>query len=79
MPGLAANFSRVTRTEEQLRRENVRNKDHANRIHKEVGAMSAISFTNSVARCQKSARGREHQESRIPLTARRMSNGLSPK
>jgi len=34
---LAANLFRATQTEEKLRRENVRNKDHANRIHSEVG------------------------------------------
>jgi len=34
---LAANLFRATQTEEKLRRENVRNKDHANQIHNEVG------------------------------------------
>jgi DNA-damage-inducible protein D len=34
---LAANLFRATQTEEKLRRENVRNKDHANWIHTEVG------------------------------------------
>ena len=34
---LAANLFRATQTEEKLRRENVRNKDHANRIHEAVG------------------------------------------
>jgi len=34
---LAANLFRATQTEEKLRRENVRNKDHAGRIHNEVG------------------------------------------
>jgi DNA-damage-inducible protein D len=34
---LAANLFRATQTEEKLRRENVRDKDHANRIHNEVG------------------------------------------
>ena len=34
---LAANLFRTTQTEEKLRRENARNKDHANRIHNEVG------------------------------------------
>ncbi len=34
---LAANLFRATQTEEKLRRENVRNKGHANRIHNEVG------------------------------------------
>ena len=34
---LAANLFRATQTEEKLRRENVRNKDQANRIHTEVG------------------------------------------
>jgi DNA-damage-inducible protein D len=34
---LAASFFRATQTEEKLRRENVRNKDQANRIHNEVG------------------------------------------
>jgi DNA-damage-inducible protein D len=34
---LAANLFCATQTEEKLRRENVRNKDHANRIHNEVG------------------------------------------
>ncbi len=34
---LVANLFRATQTEEKLRRENVRNKDHANRIHNEVG------------------------------------------
>lgn len=34
---LAANLFRATQTEEKLRRENVRHKDHANRIHGEVG------------------------------------------
>jgi DNA-damage-inducible protein D len=34
---LAANLFRATQTEEKLRRENVRNKDHANRIRNEVG------------------------------------------
>lgn len=34
---LAANLFRATQTEEKLRRENVRSKDEANRIHKEVG------------------------------------------
>lgn len=34
---LAANLFRATQTEEKLRRENVRHKDHANRIHNEVG------------------------------------------
>jgi DNA-damage-inducible protein D len=34
---LAANLFRATQTEEKLRRENVRHKDHANRIHSEVG------------------------------------------
>jgi DNA-damage-inducible protein D len=34
---LAANLFRATQTEEKLRRENVRNKDEANRIHSEVG------------------------------------------
>lgn len=34
---LAANLFRATQTEEKLRRENVRNKDNANRIHNEVG------------------------------------------
>jgi DNA-damage-inducible protein D len=34
---LAANLFRATQTEDKLRRENVRNKDVANRIHQEVG------------------------------------------
>ena len=34
---LAANLFRATQTEEKLRRENVRQKEHANRIHNEVG------------------------------------------
>ena len=34
---LAANLFRATQTEEKLRRENVRHKDHADRIHNEVG------------------------------------------
>jgi DNA-damage-inducible protein D len=34
---LAANLFRATQTEEKLRRENVHNKDEANRIHSEVG------------------------------------------
>jgi DNA-damage-inducible protein D len=34
---LAASLFRATQTEEKLRRENVRNKDHANRIQNEVG------------------------------------------
>ncbi len=34
---LAANLFRATQTEEKLRRENVRSKDQANRIHDEVG------------------------------------------
>jgi DNA-damage-inducible protein D len=34
---LAANLFHATQTEGKLRRENVRNKDHANRIHNEVG------------------------------------------
>jgi DNA-damage-inducible protein D len=34
---LAANLFRATQTEEKLRRENVGNKDQANRIHNEVG------------------------------------------
>ena len=34
---LAANLFRATQTEEKLRREDVRRKDHANRIHDEVG------------------------------------------
>jgi DNA-damage-inducible protein D len=34
---LAANLFRATQTEEKLRRENVRHKEHANRIHNEVG------------------------------------------
>ena len=34
---LAANLFRATQTEEKLRRANVRNKDHAKRIHNEVG------------------------------------------
>ena len=34
---LAANLFRATQTEEKLRRENVRHKNHANRIHNEVG------------------------------------------
>ncbi|MGH7993298.1 MAG: DNA damage-inducible protein D, partial [Limisphaerales bacterium] len=34
---LAANLFRTTQTEEKLRRENVRYRDHANRIHNEVG------------------------------------------
>src|ERR1017187_4161312 len=34
---LAANLFRATQTEEKLRRENVRNKDLASRIHNEVG------------------------------------------
>jgi len=34
---LAANLFRATQTEEKLRRENVQNKDQANRIHNEVG------------------------------------------
>lgn len=34
---LAANLFRATQTEEKLRRENVRHKEHANRIHSEVG------------------------------------------
>ncbi|MGO8836842.1 MAG: DNA damage-inducible protein D [Limisphaerales bacterium] len=34
---LAANLFRATQTEEKLRRENVRSKDQANRIHAEVG------------------------------------------
>jgi DNA-damage-inducible protein D len=34
---LAANLFRATQTEEKLRRENVGNKDQANRIHGEVG------------------------------------------
>ncbi len=34
---LAANLFRATQTEEKLRRESVRHKDHANRIHNEVG------------------------------------------
>ena len=34
---LAANLFRTTQAEDKLRRENVRNKDQANRIHNEVG------------------------------------------
>ena len=34
---LAANLFRATQTEEKLRRENVKSKEHANRIHGEVG------------------------------------------
>ncbi|HTA29932.1 MAG TPA: hypothetical protein VK731_05585, partial [Candidatus Cybelea sp.] len=34
---LAANLFRATQTEEKLRRENVHHKDHANRIHNDVG------------------------------------------
>ena len=34
---LAAKLFHATQTEEKLRRENVRNKDHASRIHIEVG------------------------------------------
>jgi len=34
---LAANLFRATQTEEKLRRENVRNKNRANEIHKDVG------------------------------------------
>jgi hypothetical protein len=34
---LAANLFRATQTEEKLRRENVRGKERANRIHNEVG------------------------------------------
>jgi DNA-damage-inducible protein D len=34
---LAANLFRTTQAEDKLRRENVRNKNHANRIHNEVG------------------------------------------
>jgi DNA-damage-inducible protein D len=34
---LAANLFRATQTEEKLRRENVRNKELANRIHNDVG------------------------------------------
>ena len=34
---LAANLFRATQTEEKLRRENVRTKDHAGRIHNGVG------------------------------------------
>jgi DNA-damage-inducible protein D len=34
---LAANLFRATQTEEKLRRENVRNKANASRIHNEVG------------------------------------------
>lgn len=34
---LAANLFRATQTEEKLRRDNVRSKEHANRIHAEVG------------------------------------------
>ena len=34
---LAANLFRATQTEEKLRRENVSNKDQANRIHQAVG------------------------------------------
>lgn len=34
---LAANLFRATQTEDKLRRENVRNKEHANRIHEAVG------------------------------------------
>lgn len=34
---LAANLFRATQAEDKLRRENVRNKDQANRIHGEVG------------------------------------------
>jgi DNA-damage-inducible protein D len=34
---LAANLFRATQTEEKLRRENVRHKEHAGRIHNEVG------------------------------------------
>ena len=34
---LAANLFRATQTEEKLRRENVRQKEAANRIHNEVG------------------------------------------
>lgn len=35
---LAANLFRATQTEEKLRRENIRGKENANRVHKEVGA-----------------------------------------
>ena len=34
---LAANLFRTTQTEEKLRRENARRKDHAGRVHDEVG------------------------------------------
>jgi DNA-damage-inducible protein D len=34
---LAANLFRTTQAEDKLRRENVRNKDQANRIHEAVG------------------------------------------
>ena len=34
---LAANLFPATQTEEKLRRENVRHKEHANRIHHDVG------------------------------------------
>ena len=35
---LAANLFRATQTEEKIRREQIRGKDHANRAHHEVGA-----------------------------------------
>lgn len=35
---LAANLFRATQTEDKLRRENIKGKDNANRVHKEVGA-----------------------------------------
>jgi DNA-damage-inducible protein D len=49
---LAANLFRATQTEEKLRRENVRNKDHANRIHSEVGRKARDRLVTRTLRAQ---------------------------
>lgn len=53
---LAANLFRTTQAEDKLRRENVHNKEHANRIHAEVGARCAKPFTSWAERCRRICR-----------------------
>src|SRR5690348_16718777 len=51
---IPVNLFRATQTEEKLRRENVRRKDTANRIHQEVGRKVRMTIQNWVAQCRRS-------------------------
>jgi DNA-damage-inducible protein D len=63
---LAANLFRTTQAEDKLRRENVRSKEAANRIHSEVGQSPQDDSRTGRHDAGEFTGGREHQESCEP-------------